>query len=379
MLTATQVTVSRSALLATLGRVALVVARNKLSIPIIGAVHIAPEANGLRFTATDFDRTVSSVAACDDPREDFEACAVPCLRLLAVVTQLPAGTVTITQTAKGIRVAAGSTRFDLVGMPVGEFPFGEPLATASPLIAVGAPALLASLSRLASHVSSEPSRPALNGMCVESQPDGGLEIVATDGYRMARETLSAPSAKGLKVLLPSNAVATLIKLFDGASEVGVQLDGQRAAFCAIDGDDIRFVTRTIDAAFPDVHHFFKVVLPERAIVDRIALLAAVRRMASLSTSDSLLIRLEWSRGSVRVCAIGDTDAGDAEDVVPCDFNGPSDRSIHFSPRYLVDALVVRQADTVWIDLKNGDSHMALRDAGSLVVQSLVMPRRDPRK
>jgi DNA polymerase III sliding clamp (beta) subunit (PCNA family) len=140
-------TVTRTALLDGLSRVAPVVPRAKPTIPVAMCVHIVGTEKGLRFTGTDFDRTVTTTVVADGA-EEFPERVVPCHRLIAIVDRLPIGPIDLTPTASGVRLEAQRARFEVKGVGADEWPrpvHGDEKPTT---VAFDAPEFLRALTRL---------------------------------------------------------------------------------------------------------------------------------------------------------------------------------------------------------------------------------------
>lgn len=374
-------TVTRSAFLVALGRAGLVVARAKPTSPIYACVRMVAREGEITLTGTDIDRTVNATVPCDV--EDEWTVCVPCHRLIAVASQLPMGRVAIAVRNQGIRITCGSARFDIAGVAVEDFP-EPPAGRETRRVTVDAPALLAALSRASTHVSSEQSRPIINGILVHKpEQGGGLKIVATDGYRMLIESVAGAKWDGGDIIVPGTAASAMAKLFEEAETIDLAMtDTHVSASAAVHGDRVSFVSRLISGPYPPYQNVIPRDPAYTATVDRVALLTAVKRVAAISADEKLIIELEWHADHVDVRGVGDEDVGSAADAVACAVTPAPEgtHKVYFGPRFLIDGLAVRQSATIAVDLqKNPERAMALRDEGAVDVQSMIMPRREPRR
>lgn len=368
------VVVDRDVLLDALTRVSLVVRRGESLIPVLKAVRIAADGDGLQFTGTDFDRTVSLTI----PANDASAIAtrvVPCHRLLAIVSQLPSGPVAIAATeSQALRLTAGRARFDVTGIAPDEFPSNtNPSHGETISLTMDAPALIAALTRCATHASPAESRPALMGVHVSGAANGRLCLEASDSSVLVREWVERETGPAIDVVVPVTSVAAIAKLFANADRLAIELRGGRAVILA---DATRFDTGLIDSPFPRTAQFFALQHPLHATIDGAAFLSAVKRVAAVSSNIMLLIRTEWHADHVVVSGVGDTDAGTSEDVVPCEFSGEAPFRICFGDRLLVRAVSLRTSGALDIGFKNAETVITLRDSDSPEIQGVVFPRRD---
>lgn len=368
--TLASITVTRSALLDGLTRVALVVPRGK-ALPILQSVRMEGVGDGLRLTGTDFDRTVTTVVPGDG---EFPVRVIPCHRLAAIVSQLPLGPVEVEPTTNGVRIRAQRARFDVVGISPDEFPHPTaPVGNDAPVTIDGA-SFVSALTRLAPHCSDADSRPTLCGVHVKAAENGPLLLEATDSFRLAHERIPRTSGPALDIIIPATAIPALVKLFDSAERVTLDLRGTRA-YVAGDGDALTFETRLIEGPFPATSFISDKVMPHTATVERVSLLAAVRRVAAVSTDEGLGIALTWNADHVALNGTGVDDAGTSEDSLPCSFTGTDPIRILFSPRFLISSLALRTTEMITIGLQNSTAIMTLRDDGVTAFQNCVMPRR----
>lgn len=373
------VTVTRSTLADALSQAALVVGRGAAKIPVLTCVRIAPDGDGLRLAASDLDRTVSLTVPAEGAL-GFPVRVVPCQRLAAIVNQLPHGPIAIAAIENGVRITAGRARFDVSGFPADEFPDTDNIDASSHAgstrlatsMDVDAPAFVAALSRCATFASNQPSRPILNGIHVHAEANQRLSVEATDGYSPNREWVARASGPSVDVIVPSPSVTVMAKLFAEAERLTVDLSDRRAIVVSNTG--IRFSTNFVEGPYPDTSKVIPRETPHEATIDGLAFLAAVKRVAALSTDERFVIRLGVNADHVIVSGIGGDD-GNAEDVVPCEATVSAPLYIRFNPKFLMHALALRTSGAVRLGLKSGETAMTLRDDGTTEVQGLLMPRR----
>jgi DNA polymerase-3 subunit beta len=280
------------------------------------------------------------------------------------------------QTKTGARLSIERAKFDLVSMPIDEFPLAE--AHGSPPVgSLDGREFISTLRRIATHSSGHvEARPSMCGVHLVSQ-GGPLALEATDGTHLAREEIAAPGMGPIDVIVPAMAVSALGRLFATATDLRVQLESNHFIVSGtVGGDRVQIITRTIEGPFVQMAPVVNQPLPHTARVDRLALLAAIKRVSALAGGDEVRIRLDWRADHVVVGARGKAETGSGEDIVSCEYDGPP-LAIYFQPRYAVDAFAVRTADVVEVGLKSAERAMSVRDAGATGPQNLAMPIRVP--
>jgi DNA polymerase-3 subunit beta len=372
-MTAVGVSVDRGALFDALARVALVAPRGGQSLPVLQSVRIAPDGDALRFTATDLDRTVS-VCVPVDGAEDFPARVISCHRLAAIVGQLSPGSVRIEPRGEGVRIASGRARFDVTGLPADEFP-SVGMEGGGIAVTVDAPTFVRAIARCATCAAANGGMTPLEGVHVKADKDGRITIEGCDRHQLLSEWVERSGGPALDFIVHASSVPVIAKLFANTERLTVELCGMKALIGSDDAS-VRFETSLMEGPYPDTNQIIKRELPHTATVNRVALLAAVKRVASVSANDILLVRMDWNADHVVVSGVGDDDAGTSEDVVPCESSSEKPIRITFGPRLLIHGLSLRTSETIRVDLKDADTMMTLRDDGSTEVQNLITPRRE---
>src|SRR3954468_3299059 len=183
-----KVTVERTALLKSLGRVHRVVERRN-TIPILANVLIRTDKSKLSLKATDLDLEV--IDAVDAEVSPGGSTTVPAHMFYEIVRKLPEGSQIVLE-ASGDRamlaIRAGRSRFTLQTLPESDFP---DLAAGEMTHTFKVPA--ADLKRLIDKtqfaISTEETRYYLNGIYLHTAgtaKESTLRGVATDGHRLAQ-------------------------------------------------------------------------------------------------------------------------------------------------------------------------------------------------
>lgn len=190
-----RITLERSNLLKSLNHVHRVVERRN-TIPILSNVLLRSDGASLEMKATDLDLEITEATPAQV--EQAGATTVPAHLLYDIVRKLPDGSeVRLATNAEGtaMTVASGRSKFSLQCLPQSDFP-DLTAGTFSHSFRLKAPDLKMLIDRTQFAISTEETRYYLNGIfvhTVESNGDLKLRAVATDGHRLARADVEAPS------------------------------------------------------------------------------------------------------------------------------------------------------------------------------------------
>ncbi len=355
------------------------IVEKKSTMPILSHVLLeARKAGQLAVSATDLDLSVSSEHPCEVLKEG--ALAVSARHLYEIVRALPENTVTLKRGQNNyLEVRSGPAEFRIVGLPAEDFP-ALPRFDKVPFDDVDPAVLLDMIERTFFAVSTDETRYNLNGVFFEPGA-GGLRLVATDGHRLSLAERALSVSFGLKrgVILPKKGLSELKKLLSEAGESGEEKPEAKLGFLENSAifrrPGVVLVMRLIEGLFPD----YKQVIPkagEKVVrLGRARLAETLRRISLLSSDKAHAVKLELSKGVLRVLS-QNPDLGEAKEDVPVEYDGEA-LKIGFNARYLIEVLAVLKSADVQLELADDLSPGVLRgpdepDAGFTAV---VMPMR----
>lgn len=335
-------------------------AASRTTQAITSCILLRSDGDTLHVQATDYDLTASASVAVSASAPVHVA--IPAAALFAVVAALPRGaTVTLDQPsgASSLTVQAGGSVWHLTGVPAVEWPAVDTVDVADDAQA------LPDLSPVVCAVSSDESRPALNGICI-----GGGVAVATDGHRL--HTAPAVDSPDEPVIVHRRALSALSALgapLRYAVEVGqVGIAGPVGSLT---------VRRPLEA-FPDWKRVVPTTSEAEITADADALRSAVRTCTALLAGKHALLRLEVRDGDALTVSTTHPDLGDAQAEVSVQCDSDTVGPIGCNPAYLLDALaaVAPSGGEVRIGCADSFAPMVVRGVGAADGPvAVVMPMR----
>lgn len=373
-----KVSIDKGALITPLYRAQGVIDR-KASTNVLACVHMVAADGALTFTATDYDVTMTA----DVSAEVLEpgAALVNGRALFDVVRALPDG-VDVMLTCDEhhrIRIEAGRAYYHLNGLAPEEFPDVVEEGSGKRLH-LDKEEVAGMLRRTLFSVSSDESRPALNGVLLEIEPASAtqalLRMVSTDGHRLSRaeRAIEAVDYDGssYRCIVHRRGAAELLRIFEGGDlSVTIEFLGRNIVFSS---DHARLQVRQIDESFPE----YQRVIPENSIakvtLSKTALVNAIRRVSSLASGKHNLLRMDLETGKISLEMVH-ADFGDAhEEIEAPDYEG-SMVSVGFNPRYLIDVCGVLDVESVTLELSDQFSPCLIHAEDEPGSTFVVMPMR----
>lgn len=344
----------------------------KTTLPVLANILVETTERGIRLSGTDLDIAVSTEVSADV--ETPGAITIPAKKLSEIARELPPAPVKIgAMGEQRITLECGRSKFKLLGLPRDEFPtFPQVRFQDSWRVRSG------DLQKLIGHtsfaVSTEESRPILNGVLWELRPDR-MRMVATNGHRLTRMDLPIASASspGGDLIVPPKALDQVRRLFPAEEELEIaQGDnhlGFRSPFTSV-------FTRLIEGPYPNYEQVIPRDNDRVAIADKVALISALKRMSVIASDQTHRIRLSFNAALLRF-SVQTPDLGEAQDELPIRFTGdPID--IGFNANYLLEILRYIPTDEVRITLKAPERAATVEPeawSDSASYLCLVMPLR----
>ena len=367
-----RLTISREKLQEGLNAVAASIP-GKTTLPVLANILVETTDRGIKLSGTDLDIAVSTEVAADV--EAPGAVTIPARKLSEIARELPPAPVKIAAAGEQrITLECGRSRFKLLGLPRDEFPtFPAVRFDESWRIKSG------DLQKLISHtsfaVSTEESRPILNGVLWELRPDR-MSMVATNGHRLAKMNVPISADGGALsnyLIVPPKALEQVRRLFPAEEELeigrGENHIGFRSPFTAV-------YTRLIEGPYPNYEQVIPKDNDRVAIADKVALVSALKRMSVVASDQTHRIRLSFNSGMLKF-SVQTPDLGEAQDELPIRFTGDQ-LDIGFNASYLLEILRYIPTDDVRITLKAPERAATLEPEGwtdPATYLCLVMPLR----
>jgi len=338
-----QVRVKRSSLLSELIPMQGIVER-RTTIPVLSHILLRAEDDHLHFASTDLD--VSLTSSCEAEQISSGSIAVQARKFLEIVRALNAEDVELElEDEKRLRINAGQSRFKINGLAAEDFPT-LPKVEGDQELSIPFGLLKKSIGRIIFAVSTEESRFQLNGALLKLN-EGGIELVATDGHRLAlveNDLAEAKPADG--VLVPRKALQELQR-FEQDGSVTFRRSEHHLSF----GLGRReLICRILEGSFPDYNRVISKENDRQAVFEKAALTQAVQRVALLTGDRARAVRLELTAGTLVITA-ANPDLGEAREELVCEYEG-EELKIGMNPDYLVHFLSALDTDAVRLDLKD---------------------------
>jgi DNA polymerase-3 subunit beta len=370
-----RVVLERSNLLKSLNHVHRVVERRN-TIPILSNVMLATEGSSLELKATDLDLEITEATAAQV--EQAGGTTVPAHLLYEIVRKLPDGAEVMLRTdddGNSMSVVAGRSNFRLQCLPQSDFP-QLTAGSFSHFFRMDSAALKRLIDKTQFAISTEETRYYLNGIYLHAvEVDGKLKLraVATDGHRLARAEMDAPTGtEGMPgIIIPRKTVSELQKLVDTPDVVvTTELSDAKIRF-TIGG--VVLTSKLIDGTFPDYQRVIPIGNDKRLMIDRESFARAVDRVSTVSSERGRAVKISIADALVTL-TVNNPDSGSATEELAADYSADP-MEIGFNAKYLLDVAAQLSGENARFMLADAGSPTLIHDTTDDDTLYVLMPMR----
>ncbi len=350
------------------------VVSGRTTLPILSNLLLRAGEDSLRVVAYDMEVGAQSAVPIEVSEEG--AITVPARMLVDVVAGLPDATIEMHSEDRAIlELTCGRSEYTINGLPAEEYP-ALPEVSGDVSFEMTQAGMRDLIRATIFASSTDETRAILTGVLVKRGEDG-VQMVATDSYRLAVKTASRGSMKAesgneqWQVIVPARALQELNRMLDpGDEETGVKV--------SVAEQQIRFevgpyvlISRLIEGQFPNYERVIPTETERTIVVNREDLQAAIKRAAIVARAEASKLVFRAQAGVLTITAESG-DVGRAHEELAAQVEG-EEIQIAFNAEYLSDVLSVISSDTVVWELGGPLSSGLLKGSDDPDYLYVVMP------
>jgi DNA polymerase-3 subunit beta len=302
----------------------------------------------LELSATDLDHSMRVVASATG-NGPFDI-TVNARKVFDIVRELPEGNVnlSIDETVLIIQCDSGFS-CKIAGSDSRDFPgFPEILSTNEFEIPISV--LKDMILKSSFAVAKDESRACLCGILWEISPEK-TGMVATDGHRLGSSFMNSAFPVNSKVngIISPKSVLNLVRILDSKTsdeKVKVNIGEKYISFTTA---SLMMCSKLIEGPYPDYTKVIPRNNPKKAIIDRVVLQNAVRRVSVLSNQKTHLVKFGFSNGNLEIVVLNRDIGGEARDVISVDYNDDN-HNIGFNGQYFSEILDIIKTQKIMIEM-----------------------------
>lgn len=312
-------TLSSTALNSRLQTLAKVI-NSKNSLAILESFLFQVHDYKITITASDSENRMTMELPLDESDTDGEF-AIPNRTILDAVKELPEQPLTFEVNPDTYEVAIEyqNGRYNFSAQNAEEYPEKAPVADDAKTITLNAKVLCDNIARTIFATDNNEIRPVMNGIYFDLLPDC-LAFVASDGHKLVRCRYTAiHSEEHASFILPKKPATLLRTVLDKSEDdVTIKFSTNSAEFYFPNGT---LSSTLIEGAFPNYNAAIPTDNTNELIIDRKALLGAIRRVLPFASMSSQLIRFRLDNGSLELTSEDLDFATSAKEDIVCSYSG----------------------------------------------------------
>ena len=339
------------------------VINSKNALPILGDFLFEIDGNTLHLTASDSENVMKTQLELTESDGNFRF-AIGNHDLLEAVKGFSEQPITFDVNLEQnlVKISYQNGLFSLPVDNADEYPVAQSVNDFAKTITLPNSVLAENINRTIFATAQDELRPVMNGIYFDLSADN-LAVVASDGHKLVRNKIfSVKSEEPSAFILPKKPASLLKNLLgkDGG-DVTIRFDERNAEINYGDGV---LQCRLIEGRYPNYNSVIPQNNPNEVRVDRLGLLAALRRVQPFANDSSNLVRFHVEGSTLQLDAEDYDFSKTATERMTCDYNGIP-MSIGFKGNAFIEILSNIECPDVLIQL--ADSSRA----------GLVLPSEQP--
>lgn len=337
------------------------------TLPVLSGVFVEAKGDEVNLQSTDLELSIQYTTSA--LVEEEGATVFPGKLILDIVKNLPDAAVHIEAADDSAVIACDSSSFSIKCLNAADFP-AFPQVLPEQQISVPFEAFSTMARKVCRVVSKDESRAILTGVLIAVE-DQTLKMVATDSYRLAvTEAPIASDASDFSAVLAGSFVSDLAGLPKTGEDIILAL-AENQIIVSYAGTV--FINRRIEGKYPNYKQLIPPSYETRCLVDRAALLAAVRR-ASLLEHNRSQVRFSVNAASQTIQLTTSQDVGSTQEIVKAQVEG-ADVEIGFNSFYVIEGLSAMESDEVSFEIQGSLKPGIMKGSPEESYLYLVMPVR----
>jgi DNA polymerase-3 subunit beta len=328
----------------------LQVVPSKSTLPILTNILVEALEGKLKISATDLDISITATVECTVVKKG--SVALPARILFEIIRELPEAEVTLEVVGNRVEMKIPNGSYKIAAIAPEDFP-KLPAVNTKKEIRIESIDLVKMIRRTTFACSTDETRPALNGVLWQTKGDK-MQMVSTDGHRLARMSASNTKLKGLNedIIVPPKVLNLIPKFLEGGqSEVGIIFGENNIIFNL---GNVVLTSRLIEGPYPNFEQVIPSTNDKKMSVSREDLAAAVRRVSILSNSLTHQVRFSIRKGGLTLATSNADVGGEGREVLDCDYQGEP-LELGYNASYITDILARMESSEVTFELSTAVS------------------------
>ena len=344
------------------------------NLPVLANILIKTTENGLELSATNLEIGIIKKVHCKVGEQG--SVTVPARTFLEVISPLTGQELELLATNDQLTITTKNFNASLNGISASEFP-AIPLSSEQS-VEVDSKLIQESIPQITFAAASDEGRPILTGILTEIKKNG-IELVATDGFRLAHKTVSTKISDDVsfRSLIPRRTFEEVVRVL---AEEASEKDGKIRVATSENQNQMIFTigqtiisSRLIEGQFPSWEKIVPTTFINKTTVERTEFIKAVKLASVFARNEANVVKIETQEKQLKLTSEA-KQLGAQESEVEAEIEGDP-VMIAFNSRYLLDALSACSSKQVTIEFSGNLSPALIKPIDNKDLEYVVMPIR----
>lgn len=346
----------------------------KITLPVLANILIKAENSKLKISATNLETGIIKFINADVAEEG--ELTVPAKTFFDLISSL--GSEKINMEAQGdlLKISTKNFNATMNGISASEFPA---IPTSSEQgIFIDGETFFRSLPQVTFAAAADEGRPILTGILTEFKKDS-IEIVATDGFRLAHKLIKIGSAgnQTLRVLIPKKTLEEVVRIIsdetqDKAEKLEISTsDNQNQIIFKMGQTTLS--SRLIEGQFPSWDKIIPQKTEQRTVISKDDFLKGCKLASVFAKGDANTIKIETGDNKIKLFSEA-KESGFQETEIEAQTEGEK-ITIAFNSKYIIDVLNACPATQISIEFSGNVSACVIKPLGEDILEYVIMPIR----
>jgi len=328
----------------------LQVVPSKSTLPILSNILFEAMEGKLKISATDLEVSITATFDCNISKKG--TAVLPARILFDIIKELPESEITFEGTPSRMEIKVPNGKYKISCASSDDFP-KLPAINLKKQIKIDSAGIIQMIKRTTFACSFDETRPALNGV-LWSMSGELMNMVATDGHRLAKVSLENKKLKGVSddIIIPPkvlNMIPKFVSESDG--EIGIIFGENNIIFNL---GDIILTSRLIEGPYPNFEQVIPSESDKKMTISKDELSGTVRRVSILSNSLTHQVKFSLKNNSLSISTTNADVGGEGVEVISCDYVGEA-IELGYNANYISDILAKFEGDEIIMELLNSVS------------------------
>ncbi len=337
------------------------------TLPFLGNILLSADKGKLKLSATNLE--IGVVKFINAEIIESGEVTVPAKTFVEIVANLTGEKLEFVSDGEIIEISTPTFSSKLNGISATEFP-AIPLS-GKEAVSLEVESLIKSLPQITFAAAADEGRPILTGILTEIKGKK-LQLVATDGYRLAHKIMPVSESASFKALVPRKTFEEVLRLLGEEEIDGVKIstspDSNQMIFSF---GQTQLSSRLIEGQFPA----WEKIIPEkniaRIVIDRAELLKAVKLASVFARSEANVVKLQNKKDKL-ILSSEAKELGSQKKEIEAQSEG-EEIEIAFNTKFLQDVLSAASSRQIIIELSGNLSAATFKPVGEEDLAYIIMP------